>query len=197
MKANVLNRIAFYKSRYPFAPWVQSTLSPRANTTTLYNWADPTQQQPVGTDGTSPNGRWAFNDDLRAKNVAGVDVLIDFEPYYSDPTNRDRWPATATFALTVQANSGQTHVTVPVAPEIGESLTLDPGVSGKAENRQVFSYTGTGPYDVTLNSNLTNTHLVGAIVVYRNSDDGVHPLTGTAIRATGAVFIHKASATLH
>lgn len=191
VKTNLETHIAFWNNRYPDQPFIQTTLTPRANSTALYNWTDPLQQTPVGTDGTAPNGRWAFNDDLLAGNIAGVTDFIDVEPYFSDPTNRDRW-ATGLVATTLSANvsAGANTVSLPVSLELGENACFDPGVVG-AENRSVLAVSGSGPYTHTLSSALTNAHSIGSAVLTRRTTDGVHPNTTASILASQAVIDAK------
>lgn len=191
VKTNLEAHIAFWKARYPGQPFVQTTLTPRANSTALYNWTDPLQQTPVGTDGTSPNGRWAFNDDLRAGNVAGVTAYIDVEPHFSDPTNRDRWAA-GPISTTLSANASAlaTTVSLPIALTPGENACFEPGVA-TAENRTVISVTGSGPYIHTISSGLTSAHANGSAVKTRKTTDGVHPNTTASIAASQAVIDAK------
>jgi hypothetical protein len=177
VKAQMLARIAFWTARYPGLPFVQSTLTPRATSTALYSWTDPTQQTPVGTDGVSPAGRWAFNDDLLAGNIAGVTASVDVSAAFSDPTNRDRWRAgTFSTTLSATASAGATTISLPIALVPGDNVCFEPGAAA-GENRAVVSLpTGSGPYIHTVNAALTNTHTSGAVVKDRVTDDGVHPI---------------------
>lgn len=82
--------------------------------------------------------------------------------------------------LNAQANAAQADIVVneEIADVVGLAVVVDPGGPNE-ETRTVASRSGTGPWTITLDSNLANTHPVGTLVKF-DIDDPVATLNEPA-----------------
>jgi len=164
-------------------PVIQCALLPFARSTdgfrTLAN-----QYPEQGRDSTGLSPRWQFNDLLAAGQVSSVSYAVPVWQAVAasaDPASDERFkwglrPFTAhTTRDGVVANNGDTQIYLSGAPEIGESLSLDP-LSGAGQSRIVTAVAdqGAGEWLVTTAT---------------GSSQGVYPTTKPAGTLVGAHMV--------
>lgn len=98
-----------------------------------------------------------------------------------------------TTQLSAQANSGATTLSLASHPGIGAMLILTPAGTGSTPPERVYvsNVTGTGPYTVTLVSDLEFTHASGADVTVFQGYSGAF-LTSTTPTFQGLLAINRA-----
>lgn len=162
-------------------PIIQCSLLPLANSRDGFrSLGNQVPQQGRDKDRLSP--RWQFNDLLAAGGISSVSYAVPVWQAVAasaDPGSDDRfkWAIRPFTAFTtrdgvVTNNNGKTQIFLNAAPEIGESLCLDP-LSGAGQSRIVTAVAdqGNGEWLVTTDT---------------GSSQGVYPATKPAGTLVGA-----------
>lgn len=132
---------------------------------------------------------------------APYDACLDMRPYFWN-TNTDGkykshgYSGTLTSALGSTGLSSLT-ITAGSAPIVGAHIVIDdPTSSSLREIIKVASFVdnGDGTYTITLPTSETTakTHSAGVAIAEQTSNDGIHPTTGTNIRAKAGIIAQQA-----
>jgi hypothetical protein len=131
--------------------------------------------------------------------VTGIDVrtaLTTGSGYTDNPGN---WPTGIwSGTLAAQPATGQKVVSVSAAsaPAIGANFVIEPGVSN-VESASIVNVAGaSSPWTVSLNANISKTHLIGASVAEACTYEGTHPCTLLYQSAANALIALKNSGAL-
>jgi hypothetical protein len=186
------------RTEWPGLRITQTTMICKATTTDGYQ---TTANQTAASIDQSTGTRFQWNDKLLADKLDGaVDFAVNTYQYTSDTTDRAKWAvqsgfATLQTALVANTSVGSVMVNEANALAVGDFVSLDVDTAGSSgalgNGAHVTGITGTGPYQVFFNTNLTpaNAQAVGAKVKPHLAADsaGLHPGTTSNIRTMKAI----------
>jgi hypothetical protein len=182
---------------FPGVPIVQTTLTPRNQTTAGYFWSDRDKVVwNVATDGPGVGAPRQRINNWLASRPAPLHAVIDVRAAFYDMAGDRYLVPQGRGVLAAAAAAGATSVTTDVAPTIGEYFVVEAGGVGAENAYPITDVTGAGPYTVTLGSALAYAHAAGSAWALAATRDGTHPSPGRHTAAKAIVINAKLAGVL-